>query len=470
MNNLTNYAKNLPLEVKIQILIHLPYKDVMFITYRYFWIKYWNNYNSKYYIEEGKFKPNPEQEYVLELIESGKNIFINSPAGTGKSALIKYFYSKISSSTLVGLTSTTGISALNIGGSTLHSFLGIGLGIEDVVDLYNKIMKNRDKRELWLNIKILIIDEISMMHPDLFDKLEKLARKIRENKFKFGGIQLVVTGDLFQLPCISQNSTLITSSSKFRKSIDNVIELRNIIRQSDHKFKTILNKIRIGEIDEQVKYILKTRFIKPPKTLIKPTKLFCTRKSVDHLNNRELTKLDKKGNQFREYVMQFIDSGCPISFEYITKNFIKNSPTPSILCLAQNVQVMLTYNISSKLVNGSRGVITGFTPENYPIVEFVNGIIDVIKPTKFKLHHTLRNGKIKLVGYAVQIPLKIAYAVTIHACQGLTLDYVSIDLRETFEYGQAYTALSRVRTLDGLFLKKFDFNVIKSHPEAIKYV
>lgn len=371
---------------------------------------------------------------------------------------------------MIGLTSTTGISALNIGGSTLHSFLGIGLGKENVEDLYDKIIKNGYKRELWLKLDILIIDEVSMLSPDLFDKLERVARKIRENKLRFGGIQLVVTGDLFQLPCVSQNSDLITGSSKFRKCIDNIVELRNIMRQNDHTFKTVLNKVRVGVVDQQVKKVLKTRFIKPPKLPIRPTKLFCTRRSVDELNDKELNKLAKRGLEFREYIMEFVNHDCPISFDYIVKNFVKSTTTPETLQICEQTQVMLTYNISPTLVNGSRGIITGFTHENYPIVEFVNGSVVIIKPINFSLHHTLRNGKIKLVGYAVQIPLKIAYALTIHACQGSTLDYVSIDLRETFEYGQAYTALSRVRTLEGLFIKKFNFDVIQAHPEALEFL
>jgi ATP-dependent DNA helicase PIF1 len=481
---MNDYARNLPFELKIEILKHLDYTKVKWITNQYFWEKYWEHYNLKNNVQNSDgFEPNPEQKYVLGLIKAGKNIFINAPAGTGKSALIKYFTSTKHSGKVIGLTSTTGISALNIGGSTLHSFLGIGLGKEDVDDLYDKIIKNRDRRDLWLNLDILIIDEISMLHPDLFDKLEKVARKIRENEARFGGIQLVVTGDLFQLPCVSYNSTLITHSKKFKRCIDTVVELRNIIRQSDHKFKSILNKIRLGIVDPQVKNTLKTRFVKPPKKSkefkgqtethidnIRPTKLFCTRKSVDHLNEKELNKLAKQGYEFREYTMDFVSQDCPISFDYVTQNFIKNSTTPLTLCLSEQTQVMLTYNISPKLVNGSRGIVVGFTPDkDYPIVEFINGIITPIKPNKFSLHHTLRNGKVKQVGYAVQIPLKIAYALTIHACQGSTLDYVSIDLREIFEYGQAYTALSRVRTLDGLFIKKFDFDVIQAHPEALRF-
>jgi ATP-dependent DNA helicase PIF1 len=415
------------------------------------------------------FEPTPEQNAVLQLVERGQNVFVHAPAGTGKSALVKHL-KKTAKHKNIGVTSTTGISALNIEGSTLHSFLGIGLGIDHIDDLYDKIVRNTAKREMWLTLDILVIDEVSMLHPTLFEKIEKLARRIRNNKRRFGGIQLLVTGDLFQLPPVmSQQSTLVVSSPKFRKCIDETIELRNIIRQQDQPFKNVLNKVRVGNVDDQVKDMLSSRFVKPPKTLIKPTKLFCTRKSVDHLNERELDKLANRGFEFRAYVMDFVNQECLVSFEYVTKNFIKNSTTPETLCLAEQAQVMLTYNISPTLVNGSRGVVVGFNDQNYPIVEFLDKKVEVVKPIRFNLHHTLNNGKVKLVGYALQVPLKIAYALTIHACQGSTLDCASIDLGETFEYGQAYTALSRVKSLNGLYLKKFNFDLIQAHPKALAF-
>lgn len=463
------YTRHLPLEIKIKILINLPYDTIRFITDPYFWTKYWEHYNTKNTVKEGLFKPNPEQCYVLTLIEEGKNIFINAPAGTGKSALVKHFF-QMHRSEMVGLTSTTGISALNIGGSTLHSFLGIGLGRENVDDLYNKIFKNEDKRDLWLHLKTLIIDEVSMLHPALFDKLEKLARKLRKSKARFGGIQLVVIGDLFQLPCVSENSVLIINSSRFRECIDITLELTNIIRQDNPIFKTVLNKIRIGVVDTQVKQVLKTRFQKLSNKQIMPTRLFCTRKSVSNINDQELNKLALQGYEFKEYVMDFVRQNCPVSFDYVCEYFSKHSTTPTTLQICEHTQVMLTYNIGPTLVNGSRGIVTGFTPENYPIVQFLNNSVTVIKPIKFSLYHTLQNGKVKQVGYAIQIPLKIAYALTIHSSQGSTLDYASIDLNEVFEYGQAYTALSRVKTLDGLFIKKFDFDKIKAHPEALDFI
>ena len=146
---LQKYASSLPYKIKINILKRLPYDNIRWVSDPDFWIEYWK-YNTTPVTDT--FVPNPEQEYVLRLIESGKNIFINAPAGTGKSALIKHYVETNKQNQLIGLTSTTGISALNIGGSTLHSFLGIGLGNDDVEDLYDKIIRNNDKRDLWLKL------------------------------------------------------------------------------------------------------------------------------------------------------------------------------------------------------------------------------------------------------------------------------------------------------------------------------
>jgi ATP-dependent DNA helicase PIF1 len=461
---------DLPLELKIAILVRMPYESVRFFTSRYFWSEYWKHNSVIKGSADGVFTPNKEQAYVLDLVNQKKNIFINSPAGTGKSTLLKYI-KQCHSDKVVGLTSTTGISALNIQGSTLHSFLGIGLGADDVDALYDKIMKNEIKKKLWCVLDMLIVDEVSMLHPDLFKKLEKLGRRIRGNKLRFGGVQLIVAGDLFQLPCVSTTSTLVVVSSTFKKCIDEIVELRYIMRQDDPSFKEILNKVRVGDIDEDVVDALSSRFVKVPKTLkLRPTMLFCTRDSVDELNNKELDRLASKGCQFYEYEMNF---QCCVSlsmFNYAKSNFCKNSTTPQILSLTKQVQVMLTHAISATLVNGSRGIVVDFEEETgYPIVQFLDGQTMPVRPVKFTLCD-MNNGRSRNIGYAVQVPLKVAYALTVHACQGSTLDYVKLDLGRTFEYGQVYTALSRVKSLDGLFIKKFDFGIIQAHPEALRFM
>lgn len=475
--DLQNFASCLPMELKMEILIRADYATVNFITNDYFWNRYWTRYNelnsNRRNVDSKNLQLNSEQQYVLEMIESGKSVFLASPAGTGKSVVVRSFFEKHVSDGNIGLTATTGISALNIKGQTLHSFLGIGLARESVNDLQEIITKNTQKHKTWITLKTLIIDEVGMLHPDLFDKLEILARKIRKSKAFFGGIQLVLSGDLFQLPCVDRSGKLMVDSESFSKRITSgklcVIQMRNIIRQDDAVFKTILNKIRFGIVDKQVaKFLDEKKRARVPKKDIKPTKLSCTKRSVSDMNEKELNKLAQKGHEFREYEMSFVDNGKSRYFANNTKLFIKNSTTPQTLQICDETQVMLTYNLTSKLVNGSRGIVRSFTDTNYPVVEFLNGLTITVEPVKFDIFAPVRN-TVEKIGHAVQIPLKVAYATTIHSCQGSTLDYAQIDLSEAFEYGQAYTAFSRVKNSEGLFIKPFNYDVIKAHPKALNF-
>lgn len=457
-HSLSLNLQTLPLELKINILINLPYSNVKFITSEYFWTKYWEKYNSI----EHENELNPEQQHAINLIYEGKNVYVNAAAGTGKSVIAKKI-PYIFNSKVVVTTATTGVAASQIDTFTLHSTLGIGIGDSPVDVLYNKIIKNHKKYTLWKSLDILIIDEISMLDPSLFEKLEKLARRIRKNDARFGGIQLLMLGDIFQLKSINSEN-LITLSSIFLSCVDEIIIFRNIYRQSDIKFQNVLNKIRVGIADDQVKDVLKSRFIKFNKISkdIIPTKLFCTKKLVNIYNDKKLDNLAKQNKHvFRNYDMKFIQTTDNIYFEYYKQTFIKQSTTPKTLQLCENAQVMLTRNISKKLVNGSRGIITGFDSKEYPIVKFLNGDIITISPQQFN---------IKSVGVAIQIPLKIAYALTIHSCQGLTLDCVYIDLNNAFEYGHVYTALSRVKHLEGLYLKEFNFDIITVNPNALYFL
>jgi ATP-dependent DNA helicase PIF1 len=467
------------MELKMEILIRADYATINFITNDYFWNRYWTRYNELnsnpgQVFNSKNMRLNAEQQYVLEMIESGKSVFLASPAGTGKSVVVRSFFEKHVSVGNIGLTATTGISALNINGQTLHSFLGIGLAKESVDDLQEIIIKNTQKHKTWITLKTLIIDEVGMLRPDLFDKLEILARRLRKTKAFFGGIQLVLSGDLFQLPCVDRSGKLIIDSESFSKCISSgklcLIQLRNIIRQDDAVFKTILNKIRFGIVDKQVaKFLDARKKAKIPKKDIKPTKLSCTKKSVSDINEKELNKLATKGHEFREYEMSFVDNGNSRYFASNTKTFIKNSTTPQVLQICQEAQVMLTYNLTSKLVNGSRGIVRSFTDiNNYPVVEFLNGVTITVEPVKFDIFTPVRN-TVEKIGHAVQIPLKVAYATTIHSCQGSTLDYAQIDLSEAFEYGQAYTAFSRVKNAEGLFIKPFNYDAIQAHPKALKF-
>lgn len=439
---------------------------------------------------------NVQQLNALNLMLQGDNVFITAPAGTGKTFLINHFCSTVKEeypTRNIALTSTTGVSAVLIGGSTLHSYLGIGLGEENVENMTKKILfsgpapapvrgngrregKGGLKADIWKKLDVLVIDEISMLSPILFDKLEHVARNVRGNDLPFGGIQLILSGDLLQLPVVKGGikKDLIIDAKSWSDCIgENVIFLKEIMRQNDPLFKEILLKIRIGNIDDQVKTVLSEHAPEESHSTnnIKPTRLFCLKKYVQNLNEIELRKLQTKGNKFFNFtalIKPLPDKKCSeAQFKFLSDRFVSNATTPENLRICEEAQVMLTFNANTEagLVNGSRGIITGFSGKKFPIVKFMNGVEMEVEPHLWEISNDFG----KKVGYFKQIPLKIAYALTIHSCQGATLDNAEVDLSDAFEFGQIYTALSRTKDLKSLTIKNLDFNKIKCHPRALKF-
>ena len=399
---------------------------------------------------------------------NGDNVFITGLSGSGKTSCVKLFVKVYKSQKIMGVTSTTGISALLFGGTTVHSFLGIGLGTESVSELTSKIFKRSYLRKRWNELEILIIDEVSMLSPVLFDKLEEIARRVRYNENPFGGIQLILSGDYLQLPCVNSDDFCFESKS-WDKCIpkNNIIYLNQIIRQENEEFQDCLNNVRVARLTKKTKKLLETRIGIELKNDfgIKPTKLFSTNYSVDVINNQELDKLAESGIEFFEYNMETHVYPGVKEKQYVIEKYKKNCNAPDVLQLCIGAQVMLLWNmdIEGDLVNGSRGVVSSFIGD-VPMVKFLNGrelIIDF---------HTWDVEELgKKVLRSIQIPLKLAYACTIHRMQGATLDYAEVDLSNLFEYGMAYVALSRTKNLEGLSIKKIDFDKIKAHPKALKF-
>jgi ATP-dependent DNA helicase PIF1 len=399
---------------------------------------------------------NPEQEYAYSDIISGKNVFITGGGGVGKSYLIKFFYDKYKSGTFI--TSTTGISALNIGGQTIHSLLGIGLGNETVENLVKKIKRSK-KVKLWREIKTLIIDEISMLDPVLFDKLEEMARIVRKNETPFGGIQLVITGDFCQLPCVNSDKFCFEAVS-WDRCIEKTHYLKQIVRQSDEDFIRALENIRIGVIENDTKKALESRIVEfDEKNEIKPTMLYPYNAQVDLINHKELIKLVSVTKKSETYTLEKTISPGYFGSVIIPSNL------PETVTLAIGAQVMLTINLDlvNGLVNGSRGVVISFTETRLPVVKFLSGTYTV------NYYTNTYEEKQKILYTYTQIPLKLAWAISIHKSQGMTLDLVKTDLTRVFEYGQGYVCLSRVKNLEGLYLSGINYQKIRCHPKASKY-
>lgn len=407
-----------------------------------------------------------KQEVAYNHMKNGKSVFVTGPGGTGKTAIIKHFVKMYKNIINIGVTSTTGTSAILFGGVTLHSFTGIGLGTESVDKIVKKILNKHHLRKRWNELQVLVVDEISMMSPDLFDKLENIAREVRFDNRPFGGIQLVLSGDFCQLPCVDSEK-FCYEAEKWEMCVQETVYLDEIIRQKENKFQTCLNNIRLGHITSDVINTLESRIGKnlTNESGIKPTKLYPLNCDVDRINEFELDNLGREGAEFYEYEMDITIHGSNKNKQFLEDKYRRYCTAPVTLQLCIGAQVMLLWNLDQncKLVNGSRGVVIGFIDDN-PVVRFLNGEERIIEAKTWDVKELD-----ECILSATQIPLKLAYALSIHKSQGCSLDYAEIDLSEIFEYGQAYVALSRVKSLEGLSIISFDPRLIVAHPHAVDY-
>lgn len=417
-------------------------------------------------VSEITIEPLGKDVYYGFELDGNHRFLLGNFVVTHNTALIKTFINVYKQNKIMGITSTTGISALLFGGVTIHSFLGIGLGQGSVESIVGKLYKRPHLRKRWCDLEVLIIDEISMLSPDLFDKLENIARRIRHNEEPFGGIQLILSGDFLQLPCINSDNFCFESES-WNKCIEHTVYLTEIIRQKDVEFQECLNNVRVGLLPKKTRKLLQTRVGAELTNEfgIKPTKLFSTNVSVDYINNKELDKLAEKDLEFYEYNMEiYVYPGVKDNDQVIDK-YKKSCNAPETLQLCVGAQVMLLWNLDTEggLVNGSRGVVTSFIGD-IPVIKFLNGRELPIDYNVWE--HEEQDKKILRI---TQIPLKLAYALTIHKSQGCSLDYAEIDLSNTFADGQAYVALSRVRNLEGLSITEIDFDKIKANEKAVAF-
>ena len=414
-----------------------------------------------------------QQKIAFNYLCSGENVFLTGPAGSGKTFLlnefIKWFINnKEKDNSKIYITSTTGLSALLINGMTINRYSGIGTANKTVEEYFKKIIKLGHLKKRWLNTTVLIIDEISMMNPETFDKLEILAKKIRKNDLPFGGIQIILSGDFLQLPPVKCENFCFESFA-WSMVINKTVYFDKILRQDDIKLQKILNSVRVGVITEDVKILLNSCLNKDldNKDGIIPTLLYSRKNMVNEYNLKELNKLVNNGFENNNYVADYI-YGKNIKNE--SKDFLKDLLNSQYqvddgIKLSVNTQVMLTVNMPEyNLANGSRGIITSFSSEKYPIVLFLNNQLLEIKLHEYILEEGGDSVK------KLQIPLIHSWAITIHKAQGMTLDFLKTDIGNSiFEYGQAYVVLSRIKNIDGLSLCNIDFSKIRANPKILKY-
>jgi ATP-dependent DNA helicase PIF1 len=410
-----------------------------------------------------------DKYYGFELDGNHRYVMYNCIV-THNTAVVKDFIDSHKSIRIMGVTSTTGVSALLFGGSTLHSFLGIGLGRGDVATILKKIRSRSYLIKRWTELESLIIDEVSMLSPALFTKLSNVAKEIRFDKRPFGGIQLIVSGDFLQLPCVGSDHFCFESPAwkECFPEPENTIYLTKIMRQRNPEFQEALNNIRMGYIPQSTKDLLDSRVgvtLDSEKLGIKPTMLFPKNHQVDVINEREMDTLAEDGRDFYQYDIQVQVMSHVKNKQYIREKYMKICNAPTVIQLCVDSQVILLHNLDSTggLVNGSRGVVVKIL-EDVPIVRFTNGRELAI------VHHVWEHKENNKVSVKiVQIPLKLAWALTIHKSQGQSLDAVEIDISEAFEDGQGYVGLSRVREYINMTIRAIDYDKIVAHPAAVEY-
>jgi uracil-DNA glycosylase len=423
---------------------------------------------------------NADQTAALEAIKKGQNIFLSGPAGSGKSTLVRAIVAWAAKNYRVcNVTAMTGCAAILLGckAKTLHSWAGIGLGRDSVDKYVEYIRKSYHALRRWKKVDMLVVDEISMMTPDLFDKLDAIAKQLRRSTRPWGGIQLVLTGDFFQLPPVTKGGLggRYAFDAEAWKAANLVpVLLNRIERQTDSAFQKVLNEARIGQLSHESIAVLKSRQgLKWKELTIRPTLLFSRNADVDDINDANLSALEKPIRVFEAKTIAEKSTEDPSAeiptgelLERLVARMDADASYAPRLELCEGCQVMLTFNqdIEKGLVNGSRGVVIGFDPAwGYPVVQFMHGDPVTVEP------HTWESNDSPCLKRE-QIPLRVAYAVTIHKSQGATLDCALVDIgASTFECGQAYVALSRVRDLESLFVHNFKPDRVRADLRVVDF-
>ena len=442
-----------------------------------------------------------EQQYAYELFKQKENIFITGPAGTGKSKIIRHFieYAKIYNMP-IQICAMTGCAAvlLNCNAKTIHSWSGIKIARGTKDDIIANVLRNRISVAIWRKVQVLVIDEVSMLSQKIFEILNEIGQITRKRFTEpFGGIQVIFSGDFFQLPPVGNMDDPETSNFCFESPewfsvfpLKNHIELKTIFRQVDPIYVKILSEIRIGQIsDESVQILqqyLKRQYNPEEHAGCIPTKLFSLRNKTDYVNNEMFNKIQEQVYEFHydiEYNNQlYLDSKKQIPYELLQKckkmertdvdrmidAYINNLPFTKILPLKKGSSVMCLINLDMDvgISNGSQGIIIDFLENDdmpIPIVKFHNGIV---RPIHYH-YWQMEDYPVFTIG---QLPLALSWAMTIHKMQGTTIPMAEMDIGNSiFEYGQIYVALSRLQTLDGLYLIGFNPHRIKSNPKVVEF-
>ena len=401
-----------------------------------------------------------KQITALNILKTGKNLFITGSAGTGKTYLLNQYIQYLKERCIYPtIVAPTGIAASHLKGQTIHSFFALGIRDTVVDNGYVEFLLDKSYlKSRFSKLKVLIIDEISMVSPEIFSSMDKILRAFKNSPEPFGGVQVVISGDFFQLPPVSK--TFKEKRFAWQSPVWKALELKSCyltekFRQEDNRLIQVLDEIRTGEVSEEARKLLEASFHRELVTDFQVTKLYTHNVDVERINLEELNQLNGKPQIFT-----YSSKGSAKNIEKIFKTSLV---LEEITLKKDAVVIFIKNNPEKDYVNGTTGVVIGFE-NDIPLVKTATGrVIKVVVED-----WTLENDKGETIATVSQIPLRLAWAITIHKSQGMTLDAAEVDLSSTFEVGQGYVALSRIKSIDGLRLIGLNEMALKVEPLTLR--
>jgi ATP-dependent DNA helicase PIF1 len=400
------------------------------------------------------------QKQALAIMMSGANVFLTGAPGAGKTYVLNQYIKRAErAGKVVAVTASTGIAATHLNGTTIHSWSGLGIRDYLTSDDRRWLADNERLIKRYNSTNVLVIDEVSMLHGKRLDMINEAAKILRDNEAPFGGLQIIMVGDLFQLPPISRGGEAIDfmhSSAAWRELKPEICYVTEQHRQAGHDgLLALLEAMRRGEVDEVHEATISDRLGREPDKHTIVTRLYSHNVDVEAINQRYLDALDHDSIC---YTMQ--PKGRKSKVEVLVKSVL----APESLELKIGAEVMfVANNFAEGYVNGSRGKVIDFK-KDLPVVRLMNGRIITVEPHTWSISE---DGKVR--AEVAQIPLRLAWAITIHKSQGMSLDAAEVDLSRAFTPSMGYVALSRVRSLDGLYIKGINRMAMMMHPDIYSF-